>query len=257
MVNDPNSIVEEWRKNPLRPIMLIDETREDDGPKIGQYVLFICILTNAMHIVNCLCEAELARLELQGYAKDINFKGRLLFGKRGKKSHEIIRSYVVSNISKVESIVVLASSSKAIRNCYSNMSGGINAISSTEQRKMRVFGPELPLLLNYVKKIAIDRMLKSIQVDVIVDRSQQFGLGVRQRSLKKRTFEVLGPGTLNRVAGDSFASSHCPSKFYIIASSDNGTFRDLLLLPDAIGYIGAKNGYFDDMKQNILKGDLT
>ena len=51
------------------------------------------------------------------------------------------------------------------------------------------------------------------------------------------TLEVLGPGRLDLRSDGSRAALASDAEFRLIADSDQGPFRDLLMLPDLFGHI--------------------
>lgn len=93
------------------------------------------------------------------------------------------------------------------------------------------------MLITLIKAAANSLGIGARQVDVIVDRSDQLGVGPTKRRLPGQTFEVLGPGQFNTGPGGRLAQMVCAATFRIIADSDQGPFRDLLLLPAFYGYL--------------------
>jgi hypothetical protein len=75
------------------------------------------------------------------------------------------------------------------------------------------------------------------QIDAIIDRSDQNGFGPTKAKLAPGTLEVLGPGRLDLRSDGSRAALASDAEFRLIADSDQGPFRDLLMLPDLFGHI--------------------
>lgn len=255
MARDPNLIAEDWAKNPNRPVYIIDEVREADAGE-GEYVIFCCIETTAGHAINLLKAAAKARKTLAKPAQKKAFKGKSLFGNRAKKANANMGQYVFGALKTIDGLMLLISSSSEISKKFANTKGSItlvpdDAVSSGGQMR----GRELMPVLTFIKNVAVARKLGDIQVDVIIDRSTHLGMDPTQRKIQSNQFEVMGPQTLNDGSDGKPAPLQCPSSFRIIAAADEGTFMDLLLLPDAIAYLGFKGGSFNGAKDRVKKGD--
>jgi hypothetical protein len=135
------------------------------------------------------------------------------------------------------------------------------------KRPGTIEGRELGPVVHLAKIAANALGVGARQVDVVVDRSDQTGLGARKRRLPTGTLEVLGPTPFNRLAGGGQAEIHCPTVFRLVADSDGGPFRDLLLLPDFYGHlllkgadVAGRQRLVDSLRRNdflLLPFDLS
>ncbi|MGK5085389.1 hypothetical protein WDW37_19045 [Bdellovibrionota bacterium FG-1] len=255
MARDPSFIVEAWHVDPERPVMLVDEVREAEAGV--EFVTFSCILLRANVAFELLKWAHSARAKIKGQSNTITFKGSSLFGNKKNSQHDPIRHYVFHALTEINGAGLFVTSSKEITAQNKTLTGGITLNAEPgDGVGGRVKGRELPYLMGFLKKMAIDWGLGSVDADAIIDRSAQFGADPRQRGIDPNTFEVWGPETLNRLSDGSPSAVICDTRFRFIMASDEGvTFRDLLLLPDAIGYLGAKGNAFEAAKQKVREGN--
>jgi len=121
---------------------------------------------------------------------------------------------------------------------------------------IRLTGPELSPVLHLAKHVGRSIQPVPAQIDLVVDRSSKMGLDIRQTGITREQFIVLGPGFLNDGPGGSPTSMSCSSTFRIIAGSDDLLhLRDLLLLPDAAGYVGMFKTDMSVIQQEVLGGN--
>ncbi|SRR5713226_2927278 len=188
---------------------------------------------------------------------DAKDKGRRLFGERRSRRHEGLRQYVCECIRSSLGLDVLGTSSVTLTNLAANTRGGMRTVAAADEARTEgfVFGRELVPLLNLLKRVANDAGIQG-RVDIILDRSHQLGLDPSDRGLAADEFETFGPGDLNALASGAAANIQSNCSFRIVSVSDEGSFRNLVLLPDAVGYIGAFCGdAFDGVKARVLGGE--
>ena len=246
-------------KRAARPLLLLDEVRPDGPGTFGQFTFFVAARTDTRTAVQWMRTAAKVREGLPEQSAKASFKGSKLYGSSRSGVHRSLREYLAACRAQLVGISVLGTTAAAVSRIAARTTGGIRTRPARGERRPAsdVRGRELPLLLSYLKRTANDAGLRG-QVDLLVDRSRQFGLGVRDRGLANNEFETFGPGPLNRLAGGRKSSIRCNCKFRIIPASDKSPFRDLLLIPDALAYVGAHRGNtFDAAKLRLQNGEET
>lgn len=254
-VADPTSIVTEWSKFPSRKIFIVDETRIPD-PSVGQVIVFTCICDEAGKILACMSKASALREALPMQSQKVVIKGQSLLGSRAKKSTNPFLVYALEAIRGAKKVAFVTATSKHLRE--DSWIGSAKITPSVDSDGIAssnvVSGPELGLLLTFIKQVANDLGATNEQIDVIIDRSAQLGFDPNQRGISREQFEVFGPGTFNKNSSGDNAKLQCPAHFKIITNSDQGIFRDLLLLPDVAGYMGKTRGTLERPIKDAIAG---
>jgi hypothetical protein len=129
----------------------------------------------------------------------------------------------------------------------------IKAVSVDRSRSPIIEGPELQAVIHLLLFAAHATGLSDGQVDAIVDRSDSNGLGNRKRRLPPGTMEVLGPERFNRHLDDGRSEPASQVRFRLIADSDQGPFRDLLMIPDLCGHLVTKALDVRQIIENLSK----
>ena len=241
---DPGIIVKEWYEDPDRPIFIIDETRRSVYECNDQLIMFVCVCLRAGEAIDFLKNINRARPNEESYkANDIirMVSRPALFQLLSVYCNSI---EIVNRVNVVYTTTVgLKKSKKTKARIHLITDESFNNRSSTME------GPELNTVIHLVLKTAIEIGIGSRQVDVILDRSDQIGMSPGKRRLPPRSFEVFGPSRLDRRSDGKRAYLETPAEFRLIADSDNGPFRDLLVLPDLFGHL-----ILNGMDQQKFKG---
>ena len=120
----------------------------------------------------------------------------------------------------------------------------IRSANSTN-RPPDVRGLELKLAVHFIRQLGDDLAGPSGCVDVILDRSKALGLDANTRHLEEGGFEGFF-GTLKN-GGPHFS---------IVPDSDDGIFRDALLVPDFAAYLLVHKapGRLNDERARVTSG---
>jgi hypothetical protein len=243
-------LYDEWIASPDRPVLLVDETREHAPSGHGEFILFTSVQLNVEVLNVFLNRMQDERSNLPKEMRDNSIKGKNLFGNRVPPRYDPIAAAARDTLRRADAIVRLLTTSKHIKDTKLRLSGKITSCSGEV-----ISGPELVPVLNFLKWVAVNICPEPRQVDVVIDRSQQLGLDPRQLGIKEEKFSVLGPGYLNTATGGGPTSLICSSLLRIIAGSDDlSGLRDLLLLPDAAGYLGLFKPDMKPVKNEVLTG---
>lgn len=241
---------DEWISNPERPILLVDETREIAPEGHGQFILFTCVHISVEVLNDYLYQVEEVRAGLSAQIAQNSIKGRHLFGAKPVSHYNRIKDAALVACSRAAGIFQLLTTSTHVIDTKLHSIGKIN----TDTGEV-ISGPELLPVLNFAKWIGSRIKPPPKQIDLIIDRSAHLGLDPHQRNIQHTDFNVLGPGYLNTTSQGGPTELLCPSLFRIIAGSDKLThLRDLLLLPDAVGYLGLFTMDMSKVKDEVLAG---
>jgi hypothetical protein len=168
-----------------------------------------------------------------------SFKGRDIVRPEVQRDSAPVISVWCQSLQLVEDIKIAATTAKGQKKISKNAKARFNLTpDQSELECPRILeGRELSMMIHLILKMAIDLKIGSKQVDVIIDRSEQVGMVPKKRRLPVGLMEVFGPGRLDIRPGGGQASLECSAMFRLIADSDEGPFRDLLILPDFYGYL--------------------
>lgn len=119
----------DWTQHPDRPVLLIDETREDGTP---QYVVFTALAMNARAVLAVEAGVATARSRLAPQSKDAVFKGSRLFGSRSKNLHEPIRRAAFEAITTADAVYLMMTDSSNVGDSYATNKGQSIAVTSAE-----------------------------------------------------------------------------------------------------------------------------
>lgn len=255
MGRDPTELAELWKREPGRPVLIVDEVREHDAG--AEFVTYCCIRIDGKTALELLAWVKSARSNMNAQSQNLKFKGALLFGSRKKAAHYPMQHYVFHALTQSQGVGLFVTSSNEIKAHKEKATGSLTLIAEPgDGNSGSVIGTELPFLQAFLKKVANDWKLGEIEVDAIIDRSARLGSDPNQRGIEPNSFEVWGPGKLNRLSDGTDSNAHCDTSFRFIMADDDGvTFRDLLLLPDALGYLGMKGGAFNAAIQQVKNGN--
>lgn len=235
-------IFELWENNPNRVVLIVDEIRQKINDQ--DVTTFCCVKLSARNALDAINFARDARVACGGQAANSDFKGKKLFGSRSRPSHNPMRHYVFDSISKMDALGIMVTNEDRISEHDAHSRGGITL--RNDNGTSRVEGRELNFLNGFLKKISNEWGIGQQEIDVVVDRSHQLGSSPSVRGIEATQFEVWGPSTLNVLVGGRPSEAICETSFRFIQVSDSTpVFRDLLLLPDAIGYLGSMGGAFN------------
>lgn len=211
-----------------RPFLLIDETRFSCGSGCGQLTLFAIIQTNYLKARLYFEEMASIREKIRKpNLKKKAFKGSELL-RTSRPDLQLMKVRVLEELRHADNIVYFITHSEETNKLKGNPICGFDTIPHPEAVTPtgRIDSPELFLVCTVVKQIALNQKFGKRQVDVIIDRSKYLDLDPDQRKISKDSFQIIGTTTFNG----------CASQFRILSSSDKGTVRDLLLLPDLAAY---------------------
>jgi hypothetical protein len=252
-MKDIEEMLREWDADAERPFLIIDEIRPELVAGKGQQVLFVCIRMTAGLALSCLYNGERAREQLGKQARDMTFKGRLLYGPRQRRSHEPMRQYVADTMRRISEIRFYSTSTQELASM--KLTGGFSLIPAPGERMRpgrieEAKARELTPMLTFAKTVAVDAGLGPLVAELLVDRSAQLGLDAKSRALGKDELQSLETEDLNTTSDGKPTDLQCPTRFRIIAAPDEGCFRDLLLLPDAVAYLANGPG-----RQTLVRVD--
>lgn len=248
-VHHPEEILEDWTQDPERPIFLIDETRCGIFDQHDELVIFNCACLTAKKAYDILSDASIARRTVG----EESFKGRDFCRQEVLDHARPLIAIVAGAFRDLIGFYVVATKASGQRRSGRSAKTRIRAVQdeTSGMRPIVIEGRELGAVVHLAKIAANALNVWSRQVDVVVDRSDQTGLGATKRRLPQGTMEVLGPAQLNRLAGGGQSKIQCPATFRLIADSDEGPFRDLLLLPDFYGHLLLK-GFDAQNRQRLV-----
>lgn len=230
-----SDLVADWVQS-ARPLMIVDEVRAPH-PALREIVAFVIVCTDTRTAVNLADTASRLREAMRPHDGVAVIKGSDLYGNRTRRHHDPFRRYVTDALSASTAIVRVATTSPTITRYLTLSPGGIRREAGDAATTLSpIRGRELVPLMNMVKAAATALGIGATQVDVVVDRSAQLGLAPDQLGIAVGDLAVLGPSTLNVRGDGSPAEFSCPASFRFLSTAEETSFRDLLLLPDAVGY---------------------
>jgi hypothetical protein len=232
-------LYDEWMANPARLVLLVDETR---SPVLHEreFVAFYCVPLLARDACEVLRLVDDARVLLD--EPDTSFKCKDLLHHSALNRYGELAALVCGRIRATQNSFVAMTTQRRLDELEkANLRARFAFADAEPDRPAVLKGRELLVPSLIVREIAVRLALGDVQVDVVVDRSQQLGLDGGTRLLQPGTFEVLGPGRLDRGPGGKPLEPSCETSFRWIAAGDNvAGFRDLLLLPEMLGYLDSK-----------------
>ncbi len=225
-------ILNDWSGDPERPIFLVDETRRPIFGKKDEIIFFTCVSLKGKTANAVFKNIQAVR------TTNNSFKALDLNRPEVQRDFAPLVGNWCASLLLADNVNIVATTAKAEKKSK-NTKARLRMIykENDVQRPPIVEGRELNTVLHLILKAAIDQGIDSGSIDVIVDSSDQMGLSSAKRRLSPGTFEVMGPARLDRRPDGTQASLTCPALFRIIASSDRGSFRDLLMLPELFGYL--------------------
>ena len=244
-IQNIEDIFNDWKVNPERKVFIIDEIRPDKDA--GQYIIYsmVCYFAKDILIAYDTYQSLLKKVPAQ--TANAVLKGKDLFGKKPKKSHDLIRQYVSTMVLGCRRLFAMASTSSAVLEFHKNNPGRIRA--RQPDGTLRTFeAPELRPVQLFLKRVAVEMQLGDEQIDVIIDNADQIGF----KDLDEDKIESLGPDQWNTVFGGAPSKLTCESYFRLLfASEDMPKFKHCLMVPDSICYLGERAGYFSDLKRGL------
>lgn len=219
-------IVDNWLARPSTPVLVIDETRR---PLFGQphkeFLIFTTICIPAGRLYSLMSDMEDLRNALPEAARQEDIKGKDLLHLANEVPEFQPLLSRLGEAAKAPTRAVFAATT--IKNIHdSNAKVSITAMSETG-RTSTVRGQELKVVLNLLRQLGPSLVNESNRIDVIIDRSAALGLDPKQRQLAEGQSESFW-GQLVSGQGPTYS---------ITSDSDQGVFRDALLLPDFVGYL--------------------
>jgi len=245
----PDEIYNEWADDPKRLIFLIDETRRPIYEVGDEIILYTCVALNGQAAHSIMKAIQRAR------TTDEPFKGRDIVRPEVQRNSAPVISVWCQSLHLVEDVKIVATTGKGQKKISKSAKARFNLVpDQSGSRRPRILeGRELGTMIHLILKMAIDLKISGGQVDVIIDRSEQFGMATKKRRLPNDVMEVFGPSRLDARPGGSQASLKCPAMFRLIADSDEGPFRDLLMLPDFYGYLLSRETNHGELYKSLLK----
>ena len=241
-----------------RPLLLVDEVRYKDERIAGEVVTFAFLETDTARAYDFAANAQALRgLHLDEGHREVVFKGSVLYGSRARRSHDPFREYVTASVGACRTAFFLTTTSAVLKRYETLAPGGIRADPGFGETRgpSKVMGPELVPVMNMTKVVALRRSFGPVQIDVLLDRSARLGIDPRQRALEDSRFESFGPGEFNETSSGAPAAVLCPTRFRLVAGDDDSGFRDLLLLPDAVAYVGWRSSTFKPAVDAVVRGE--
>jgi hypothetical protein len=257
MANDPQAVYDRWMAEPAQPVWMIDETRQQAPEGHGEFIVFTCVCMSADAATDALQLLGDARAALPLELRGMSFKGRLLWGRKNDERYAPIADAVLKAVRTVGHIQRVLTTSKHITDIGRRFTCDLTVAGDRAAMPAKVAGRELLSVLTFLKWLANRLQVGARWVDVLIDRSAQLGLDPSQRGLSPEQFEMLEAESLNTSPGGTQTDLVSPASFRIYADSDDGPFRDLLLFPDAVGYLGlyrADSASMDGPKAVTLAG---
>lgn len=250
-------LVTEWEADP-RPVFILDEIRPDDDKKPGQqFVVYTAVIVDSRQAAEIGRQGQVVRGGLRhSQQRTVAFKGKMLFGARRRPAHEAVRQFFNWALGQCRAVATLVTTNVVLRDDASRVVGGIDGQPGPGETRRAgpVRGPELVGVLNMLKKAACDVTPSAPRVDVVLDRSRQLGLDANSRDLPDGHVETFGPGLLNTAPGGGASEFICPSEFLLLSAPERGFLADLLLLPDAIGYLRNRGGTYASAFERVRQG---
>lgn len=223
-----NCILDEWINDPERRIFLIDETRKRIyQPQDDTLTLFTCVVITSLQAIAInenIQEEEIIQRKnkMNLYLKEIIRKPKSEF----RDSYPTLYEIWTKSLRQVETVKFSLTTQRILENA--NVNTKIKILNYP--LKPIISGPELSDIRSLIVTTAQVLKIEPKQIDVIIDRSDSYGMSVKQRGLPGNDkYEVIEPLNLNT------KSLSCPSSFRLICGDDKGAFRNLLLLPDYYG----------------------
>lgn len=235
-LHKPDSILQDWHDNPKRLVLLVDETRRSIYADHDEIIVFTCVALDAHFALHILEKTQGARTNDQSFKTqditrpDVNKDLAPIIGVWCRSLQGI--SDIKYAVTTAKRLKLLSRGSKTRLRLEPDL--------SASKRPRVIEGRELGVVIHLILKTAIDLQIGNGQVDVILDRSDQIGMAPGKRQLPKGVMEVYGPGRLDMRPNGGQADLKCASLFRLIADSDEGPFRDLLMLPDLYGHLRLK-----------------
>ncbi len=230
--HDPKEIFDDWTHDPRRPIFLVDETRKPVFDTGDEITLFTCVALSARSAQTVM------KAIAQTRTTNESFKGRDFSRPEVQASSGALIDIWCRSLQLVQDIKIAATTAMGQGKLAKDSKAKLHTETDEEssERPRTIEGRELSTVIHLLLKMAIDLKIESRQIDAILDRSDAMGLAPQKRALTKGLMEVMGPGRLDVRPSGTQASLKCSALFRLISDSDDGPFRDLLVLPDFYGY---------------------
>lgn len=217
-----DELVDQWRAQPDRLVLLIDETRDHLEGEHREFIVFTAVVVTAQQLLGHLSALASRREKLPELSRDTSFKGRNLLRLLEDPAFQPFVVALGMTLTPPTRIYITATT---IQNVEQAPAKVLLTAANDVGRPREVRGPELKVVVNFVRRLCDELVGPKGRVDVIVDRSKAMGLDERTRHLDDK-FEGFF-GSLIEGGAD----------LGIISDSDQGLFRDALLLPDLAGYL--------------------
>lgn len=230
----------EWLRDPGRPVLLVDETRRAMHEASDEIVIFSCVCITASAAQMLMRAAAEARTRLPPDFTNHPIKGRDISRVEIQRACAPLIAVWTGALAYFWSVTLLATTSGAQKASERTTKCRILSTSIETGKTSIIQARELPAILHLLLAVGRSLGVGERVVEAIIDRSDQNGFGRRPRRLAAGTFEILGPGRLDNLMGGGKATLECPAAFRLIADCDQGPFRDLLILPDIVGHVLAK-----------------
>lgn len=228
-------LARDWRDS-ARPLLIADEVRMAH-PTLREIIAFVFVCTDTRTAASLADRASVVRSGMSGQTAAALIKGADLYGTRSRSHHDAFRAYVTHAIRSCTAIVRVATTSPTVTRYTTIAPGGIRRETEASAAALSpITGRELVPFMNMVKAAATALKFGDVQVDVLLDRSAQLGLDPSQLGMPQTDVAILGPSRLNVRKDGSDADFICSTSFRFISTSEKSAFRDLLLLPDSVGY---------------------
>ena len=230
-------IVNEWLTNPPQLLFLVDETRRTLYGHGNEIVIFTCVAVDTHTAYSVLERGARIRRDL-GVQESLK-SGNLLRQEANPRYQPLLNLWADA-IRLATDVRFLTTSGENQKKQSRLTKTRIKAVSVDRSRSAIIEGPELQAVIHLLLFAAHATGLRDSQVDAIVDRSDSNGLCNRKRRLPPGTMEVLGPDRFTRHLADGRSEPASQVRFRLIADSDQGPFRDLLMIPDLCGHLVTK-----------------
>lgn len=237
MNRDPQEIYNAWLAHPDQRMMVIDEVRFPAAKTgvAGERLIYIVVCLRASGVVSIIHETDDYRATLPEQDRRRKLKAKNIFT---KPSYKQFRRVIALALVQSEFVQRYATSSQYLLNVDKTALGPAARLTDGTE----VDGHEFRMLQLIVKHAANVWGAGSEHVEVIVDRSSQLGMTLRQRGKDGQEvgFESfhVSAGALNVTSAGVPAETISDATFTIYAvGEETPQFGDALLLADSAGYL--------------------
>ena len=237
MNQNSQEIYDAWLANPGRRLMVIDEVRFPTA-KTGvacERLVYVVVCLRASAVVSFIHDTDDYRATLPEQDRRRKLKAKNILT---KPSYKRFRRVIGLALAQSELVQRYATSSQYLLNVDGAAPGPAARLTDGTE----VDGHEFRMLQLVVKHAANVWMAGSEHVDVIVDRSSQLGMTLRQRGKEDQQvgFESfhVSAGGLSVTSTGTQADTVSDATFTIYAvGEETPQFGDALLLADSAGYL--------------------